>query len=246
MINDKPTMEAFRINSLVLNTMIEARVYLPPHYSPLYTYPVLIALDGQDYFNLGRIAGLSERLISERKMRHTVIVGLPYTDKMERWEKYHPEGRHHEAYIKFLIREFLPALSKQYAIDELAGGRFLIGDSLAATFSLTCALRYPHTFGNVILQSPYVNGAIIENVRNFRLAPQLSIYHSIGVNETAVMTTRGTRADFLRPNRLLHETLVQKELGFYKYVENDGNHTWTFWQDDLSDALCTMLAYEAL
>ena len=47
--------------------------------------------------------------------------------------------------------------------------RALIGDSLGATVSLMTALQYPHTFGKVMLQSPYVDEQSIRSlVESFR------------------------------------------------------------------------------
>jgi len=240
----KPTIEELSLSSSELNTNIEMMVYLPPQYSPLYTYPLLIAQDGQDYFNLGRMACLSEQLIKDKKIRNLVIVGIPYADKRERWHRYHPNGRNQDSYIRFMVRELLPALSKRYAVDDLASERFLIGDSLGASLSLTAALRYPYTFGNIILQSPFVCDALIKKVNEFQFASQVSIYHSIGINETSVETTWGDRADFLQPNRLLHEAILNKPFASYVYAENEGNHTWTYWQSDLEQALIRMFPRE--
>jgi enterochelin esterase-like enzyme len=236
----KGTIEELKLKSSTLQTDVEAMVYLPPHYSPLYTYPLIIAQDGQDYFNLGRIASLTDQLLMERRIRDVIIVGLPYEDKRERWHRYHPDGDFQEAYLRFMTREVLPAVEKQYAVDYLASERFLIGDSLGGSISFNAALRYPHTFGNVIMQSPFVNEAMIGKVKGFDLPSQISIYHSIGTNETAVETTWGQHADFLEPNRRLQMAINEKPFASYTYVENEGNHTWTYWQGDLENALLTL------
>jgi len=240
----KPTIEEFKLTSDALEAKVEMMVYLPPHYSPLYTYPLVIAQDGQDYFNLGRVASLAEKLISEKSVRNMIIVGIPYADKKERWHRYHPDGKNHDAYIRFLVRELLPAITKRYAVEDLASDRYLLGDSLGAAVSFTAALRYPYSFGNVILQSPFISENIIEKAIDFKWPSQLSIYHSIGKRETEVETTWGDRADFLSPNRRLHEVLKQKPFASYNYIENEGNHTWTFWQGDLEKALLAMFPKE--
>ncbi|MGV3467358.1 MAG: alpha/beta hydrolase [Heyndrickxia sp.] len=244
MTDFKPTIEELSLQSAELNAQMNLMVYLPPQYSPLYTYPLIIVQDGQDYFNLGRVATLAERLISNKKIRKAIIVGIPYTNKQERWHRYHPNGENQEAYIRFLVRELLPAVSEQYAVEELASDRYLIGDSLGATVSLTACLRYPHTFGNAILQSPFVDNALIEKVSGFSQASQISVYHSIGKNETEVETTWGERADFLEPNHRLRETFIQKSFASYVYEENEGNHTWTYWQSDVEQALIKMIPKE--
>ena len=40
-------------------------------------------------------------------------------------------------------------------------GRVLIGDSLGGTVSFMTALMYPHTFGKVVMQSPFVDETVM-------------------------------------------------------------------------------------
>ena len=81
MAASKSTLEELKFTSSILEEEVEAIVYLPPHYSPLYTYPLVIAQDGQDYFNLGRIARAADQLIGEDSIRSIIIVGLPYKNQ---------------------------------------------------------------------------------------------------------------------------------------------------------------------
>ena len=235
------TVEDFILSSRFLNTQVKTIMYLPPNYSPLYTYPLVIAQDGRDYFNLGRIASLTDTLIEEKKIKAPIICAIPYDNVKQRWHRYHPDGDQHDAFIKFLVFELLPKLKAQYALDDLASARTLLGDSLGATVSLITALRFPNTFGQAILQSPYVNDRMLQQVSTYPHADKLAIYHTIGLNETAVKTTWGDQADFLSPNRELHQALSQLHLAHYDYYELDGDHTWKTWQKDLGKALTTML-----
>ncbi|MEC1155617.1 esterase family protein [Cytobacillus horneckiae] len=236
----KGTITDFTFSSKVLGEDLDILVYLPGNYSPLYKYNLLIAQDGKDYFQLGRIGRTADDLLQDKEIENTIIIGIPYKSVEDRRKKYHPEGEQHEAYVRFLAHELVPYLDEKYPTYQMGMGRALIGDSLGATVSLLTALQYPHTFGTVILQSPLVNEKVMAEVENFKPSHLLNIYHVIGKGETVVKTTEGSEKDFLTPNRKLSDLMKSK--GFpYFYDEFDGDHTWTHWQPDLKRALKQML-----
>lgn len=224
-----------------LNETIQVLVYLPASYSPLYKYTLLIAQDGRDYFQLGRIGRVTEELMNSKEVENLIIVGIPYKDVQDRRKKYHPDGELHEAYVRFLAKELVPFLDTEFPTYQMGMGRALIGDSLAATVSLMAALKFPHTFGKVILQSPLVNEEVIEAVADFPHPHLLSIYHIIGTKETEVKTTTNELEDFLTPNRELNLVFESKAFPYF-YEEFEGNHTWTYWQPDLHRALKFMFS----
>jgi enterochelin esterase-like enzyme len=228
------------IYSQELNEEITLLIYLPSTYSPLHKYSLLITQDGKDYFMLGKITRTVEKLLADKKIDRTIVVGIPYKDANDRYEKYHPNGKKHAAYLRFLANELVPYLDKEFPTYQIGLGRALIGDSLGGTVSLLAGLMYPHTFGKIAMQSPYINETIIEKVNNFAHPHLLQLYHSIGTEETAVKTTDGQVRDFITPNRQAHQLFKKK--GFtYKYEEFNGNHTWTYWQPDLPKALESIL-----
>ncbi|WP_070119710.1 alpha/beta hydrolase [Bacillus marinisedimentorum] len=233
-------IEEQMLYSDILGEDVTLLVYYPPNFSPLYKYTILIAQDGRDYFTLGRIARTADRLLDEQKIENTIIVGIPYRDVEDRRAKYHPKGEKHRAYLRFLANELVPYLDHAFPTYQMGGGRALIGDSLAGTVSLLAALSYPHTFGRVLLQSPYVTDDVLSAVESFEHTQLLEVYHVIGKNETAVETTNGKTKDFIRPNRKLNELFKAKGFTFF-YDEFDGDHTWTYWQPDLERALAVML-----
>ncbi|MFE8700449.1 alpha/beta hydrolase [Cytobacillus sp. FJAT-54145] len=237
----KGTIKDITIKSKELNEDMTILVYLPASFSPLYKYSLLIAADGRDYFQLGRIGRIADELIENKEMENTIIIGVPYKDVEDRRRKYHPEGEQNEAYIRFLAHELVPFLDREFPTYQMGMGRALIGDSLAATVSLMAALNYPNTFGKVLLQSPYVNDEVLEAVEKFDQPHLLSIYHVIGTEETEVKTTANKVEDFLTPNRELN-TLIESKAFPYFYEEFAGNHTWTYWQPDLKRALMKMFS----
>jgi enterochelin esterase-like enzyme len=236
----KGMTKEYSLYSEALGEDIELLVYFPASFSTLYKYNLLIAQDGRDYFQLGRVAKTIEELLQEKKIDNTVVIGIPYKNVDDRKEKYHPHGKQNQAYIRFLAHELVPFLDKEFPSYQMGMGRILMGDSLGGTVSLLSALSYPHTFGKIIMQSPYVNDLVLEKVKSFSQPHLLEIYHSIGTKETRVQTTDGQIKDFLQPNRRLHQIILEKQFPSY-YKEFEGDHTWTHWQPDLKEALEKML-----
>ncbi len=236
----KGKIEVLRVKSEFLKEELEVMVYLPSTFSPLYKHQVLIAQDGQDYFRLGKITSTYEELFEQGKVNPTIIVGVPYNNIEDRMDKYYPSGVKIQAYIRFLGEELVPLLDQNYPTFQIGTGRILLGDSLAATVSLMTALEYPHTFGKLILQSPYVNNNVLEVVQKFAAHHLIEVYHIVGLKETDVFIFNNETVDFLQLNRRLHQFLVNKQISTF-YNEGDGDHTWAFWQPDLVRALVYML-----
>lgn len=210
-------------------------IYLPATYSPLYKYSLLIASDGKDYFQLGRLSRVADELLDKEQIENVIIVGVPYRDVKDRRSKYHPEGTKNKAYMRFLAQELVPYLDAEFPTYQIGMGRGLIGDSLAGTISLLTASQYPHTFGKVILHSPYVNDSVLDIVKDIPVH-SFTVDHVIGLNETNVPTGDGVPKDFVKDNREL--SALFQERGFhYTYHEVEGDHTWKTWQKDMTRAL---------
>lgn len=241
MAHSTGSIEELTMFSYALGEEMTLLVYLPATFSPLYKYSLLIASDGKDYFQFGRIGRVADELLASQEIENLIIVGIPYQSVAERRQKYHPNGHQNEAYIRFLAHELVPFLDEEYPTLQMGMGRALIGDSLAATVSLMTALEYPHTFGKVILQSPFVNEQVIEKVVQLQSPELLTVYHTIGTEEYEVKTTDNHIKDFLSPNRELAELFQSKQFS-YHYNEFEGGHFWKHWQPDLKKALRTMFS----
>ncbi|MEH7275455.1 alpha/beta hydrolase [Neobacillus vireti] len=235
----KGTIKEITMKSVELGEEILLLVYLPANFSPLFKYSLLIAQDGHDYFKLGRLGQLADEYLFKREIENLIIVGLPYKDVVDRRRKYNPAGEQNPAYIRFLAHELAAFLDNEFPTYNMGSTRALIGDSLGATVSLMTALNYPHTFGKVILQSPFVDEQVLGLVENFTETELLEIYHIVGNQETEVQMTNGKTSNFLTPNRKLSSIIKNKSITYF-YEEFDGNHTWTYWQPDLKRALKMM------
>jgi enterochelin esterase-like enzyme len=235
----KGTVKELFFQSNELEEEMEILIYLPENYSPLFKYSLLIAQDGRDYLQLGRIGRFVDELLYNGEIENIIFVGIPYKNIEDRRKKYHPNGEQHQAYSRFLAHELVPFLDMTYPTYQMGSTRALIGDSLGASISLLTALQYPYTFGKVLLQSPLVNDLVLQKIKNFSKLELLDIYHVVGDNETEVTTTDGKTSNFLVPNRMLSNLLLEKSSTYF-YDEFHGDHSWTYWQPDLKRALKLM------
>ena len=233
----KGTMSEQTIQSQFLSEEVVVTIYQPETFDPLYENKVCFMFDGNDYFHFGRIATVSDQLHEEEDIINTTFVGIPYRNKEDRWKKYHPDGEKFSAFQQFIEQEVVSLLDELLPLNPLGTQRALIGDSLAATVSLLTALDAPELFSYVIMQSPFVDGKVLQLVKDFKDVHKPAIYHTFGLQETEVNTTRHEAIDFVAPNRQLAQ-LLQEHFPSYYVAENpDGNHTWRYWQQELPDLL---------
>src|SRR5690606_16451863 len=128
------------------------RVYLPPGYNEVLSYPVVYCQDGEDFFNFGRIATSAQQLILDEGIEPFIIVGVD-VDKKVRTEEYAPDGSLHQAYVDFFAHELVPYIEDHYAVRTTPQERILAGDSLGGTVSLHIAFEPPEIITRIISMS---------------------------------------------------------------------------------------------
>ncbi len=227
------------IKSEYLNETLSLKFYQPENFDSIYKTNVCIMQDGNDYYNVGRIATLSDSLHDDFAITNTIFIGIHYIDRFDRREKYHPDGKNHDNYKKFVIHEAIPLIKEQLPINPLGEKWTLMGDSLAGTLAFLIAVENQDLFNNVIMQSPLVNEDVIKAAEKLDQS-DLEIYHTIGLKETEVGTTVDGKIDFVTPNKQLNEVLTNKKLTYHYHEFPEGIHTWKYWQKDLPRALTTI------
>ena len=228
------TIEKKSIISNHLNETRSLRIYLPPGYNELLSYPVIYCQDGEEFFNFGRIATFMTQGILDEGLEPTIIVGIDVNLK-NRTREYAADGDRHQAYAAFMAEELVPWVEQNYPVRTTRNERILAGDSLGATVSLHLALNYRDLFCKLISFS----GAYFPPTQQALSAESdlswLEMFMIVGTDETNVSTDRGT-FDFLQENRLTHAILVRKNAKLL-YSEKPGKHIWGFWQTEMSHAL---------
>src|SRR5699024_6696945 len=121
---------------------MSVKMFLPKEFDSLYETELCFMQDGNDYFQMGRVATLSDQLHSEESLVNTVFIGIHYIDRKDRLKKYHPDGESYVAYQQFLTKEVLTKVEENIPINPLGTVRTLMGDSLAGTFAILTAIQY--------------------------------------------------------------------------------------------------------
>lgn len=217
------------------------RVFLPPGYNELLSYPVVYCQDGEDFFNFGRIATTATRLILDEGLEPFLIVGVD-VDKSVRTEEYSPDGARYADYIAFFAEELVPFIEERFSVRQEPQYRILAGDSLGGTASLHLALSYPGLFNRVISMSGAFYPASQQILAQSSDLSGLHMYMIVGLQENAFETDRGV-FDFVQLNRDTAAILKQKGASVF-YEEKDGKHQWGFWQQEMPQALLHFIEVE--
>jgi enterochelin esterase-like enzyme len=69
----KGTIQDVTLYSDALKEDMQLLIYVPSNYSPLYKYTVLIASDGKDYFQLGRIPRVADELLLNKEIENMIL-----------------------------------------------------------------------------------------------------------------------------------------------------------------------------
>lgn len=230
----KRTILKEQIKSRFLNETRNLRVYLPPGYNEILSYPVVYCQDGEEFFNFGRIATTANYLILDGHTDPFIIVGVD-VDTSVRTDEYAPFGSRFDAYTRCFAEEIIPFIEAKYPVRREASERVLAGDSLGGSVSLHLAVRYPELFRRIISLSGAYYPASQDIFEAQDDLSWLDVYMIVGLQETAFETDHGTH-NFVELNRQTRELLLDRGAKV-EYAEKDGKHIWGFWQKELPDAL---------
>ncbi|HLO19883.1 MAG TPA: alpha/beta hydrolase-fold protein [Sphingomicrobium sp.] len=157
-------------------------VWLPSGYDPHGDkYAVLYMHDGQNLFDT-KTAGYGmewqidetlDRLIQEKKVRPTIVVGIWSTPK--RLQEYVPSKAFNglpaayrdkvralyggdplsDGYLKFLVRELKPAIDRRFNVKTGPADTVIMGSSMGALISLYAIDEFPRVFGAAGMMSTH-------------------------------------------------------------------------------------------
>ncbi|MEO7366152.1 MAG: alpha/beta hydrolase-fold protein [Sphingomicrobium sp.] len=150
------------------------QVWLPSNYSRKGPpYAVLYMHDGQNLFDKAdapygmewRIDETLDRLITERKVRPTIVVAIWSTPKrlreyvpskafthlppayMDRVRGMYGGAPLSDGYLKFIVRELKPMIDRKYNVRTDRANTAIMGSSMGSLISLYAVDEYPKIFG---------------------------------------------------------------------------------------------------
>lgn len=230
----KRTIMKEEVPSNILGLTRSCKVYLPPGYNELLSYPVIYCQDGNEFFTMGRIATIANQLILEEDIQPMIIIGVS-VDRSRRTSEYSATGELNEKYKRFFIEELIPYMEEQYPIRSTTESRVIAGDSLGGTVSLHLTLEHPELFTKLISLSGAFFDPSLERIEQENDLSWLNMWMVVGLDETEVETTIGT-FDFVDINRRA-KALLEKANVQLHYRERSGRHVWGLWQSQLPDAI---------
>ena len=157
-------------------------VWLPPAYSKRGPkYSVLYMHDGQNLFDKATAGYGMEweidehlsKLIAEKKVRPTIVVGIWNTPK--RLQEYVPSKAFNglppeyrakvralyggdplaDGYLKFIVRELRPMIDRKFNVKTDRANTAIMGSSMGALISLYAIDEYPQIFGAAGMMSTH-------------------------------------------------------------------------------------------
>jgi enterochelin esterase-like enzyme len=202
-------------------------LYRPPTAEPC---PLLVVLDGQDYWRRARITDIVDNLIAGGCIR-PIALAMPYHGRQARGVEYACS----EATLGFL-RYDLPALARQELnlvdVEANPGAYGILGASMGGLMALYTGLRASEVFGRVLSQSGAFavaehDSVIFDLVRHGPVRP-LRTWMSAGRYEW-----------LLDCNRRMHELLLEKGYDV-TYREHNSGHNYPSWRDNIGQGLGTL------
>ena len=219
-------------------------LYLPARFTTTQRYPLLVVHDGGDYLEYASMKVVLDNLIHRLDMAETVVA---FTYPGERLREYPNSGPH----ARWITKELIGQLEEQFPLIAHPSGRALLGSSFGAIASLTTAVRYPQTYGSLLLQSgsfvftdigalqgedpafdPVVKFMNRYRARPTRFADRL--FMSCGVYEPLIIFNRSMVPVFTETGMTIN------------YVESRDGHNWESWRDRLRDGLSWIFPGESL
>jgi enterochelin esterase-like enzyme len=199
-------------------------LYRPPIPGP---YPLLIVLDGQDYYRRGALPAIVDNLTAGGRIR-PLALALVHHGGRARGVEYACS----EAHLAFLLERVLPLAAGELDLLNVAaqpGAHGIMGASMGGLMALYAGLRFPDVLGHVLSQSGAFShfdwDTVVFSLVQVGPVPPVRIWMDVGAFE-----------GLLDSNRRLHGGLSRHGYRVC-YREYNGGHNYTSWRNDLGQGL---------
>jgi len=217
-----------RFSSGILGNEREVRVYLPPGYREgSVNLPLVLVHDGLEYLSLAHMNNTLDYLIDRGEIQPTAAVFVPPVDRNS---EYTCAGM--ERFVRALVEELLPRLSREYGITTDPTRTVVMGSSAGANVALWMAALYPKRFGCIGVLSPYVTKKVLEALE------------SKEIEGTSIYIVSGSY-DHLKEIHssvsLLLSVLDDRGIRYEFHLYNEG-HSYGLWMAHVDDILTYFLS----
>lgn len=263
--NTGKVLENRIIKSNILGRDVKYSVYLPFDYSTSErSYPVVYLLHGHGdnntgWVQFGEVNRLADKAIVDGTIPPMIII-MPDGAKSFYINSY--DGK--ELYEDFFIKEFIPAIEKEYKIRAEKRYRGIAGISMGGYGTLFYALKYPDLFTACApLSSAVWSDSDFAGMQDAQYEQLVAPVFGNGLkgsdrltkqwSDNSVLKMIDTRSsdelkkvkywidcgddDFLTEgNCLLHIAFKNKNVP-HEFRVRDGSHGWSYWRNGIVDAL---------
>jgi len=216
----KGTIFDTTFTSKALNNSRAIKVYLPPDYSPMIQYPVILFHDGIDYMNLAKAPAIIDRLIAMNRIRPIIAVFVPAVNRTPEYA-----GNSINAFSSFINEEVMLWVDTRFSTSREAIWRAVAGASNGGNIALYCAMKSPHIFGKVAAQSSNVINAIMTG---YDTDPKpIQTYIDIGAYDIPQLI----------PLVKQFRQVLEKRSYWYMYKQVNEGHSWGNWKANMNEYL---------
>jgi enterochelin esterase family protein len=230
----KGSLEERLVQSPALGGQRRVTLYRPARFRETRRYPLLVVHDGQDYLRFAKLETVLDNLIHRLDIAGMIVALTQPPDRMEQY-------RDSEAHARYLAEELVPDLERELPLIGTPAARGLMGASLGAVASLSTAIRYPGTFGGLLLQSgSFAFSDIGHHDRSPVFDPIAAMVNAYRAKPFAVaervFVSCGTYESLIYENRSLIPLLRRTGMNI-RFVEARDGHNWENWRDRLREGL---------
>jgi enterochelin esterase-like enzyme len=258
-------IEEKAVKSSILNRAVNYTIYLPPDYSQSErSYPVVYLLhgytdDNTGWLQFGEVNRYADKAIADGTIPPMIIV-MPDADSS--WYINSYDGK--ERYEDFFIKEFMPAIEKNYRVKTQKRYRGIAGLSMGGYGTLIYSLKYPELFAAAApLSAAVFDDQSIETLPDNSWDRTFAQLFGRGLKgkdrlskswyDNSILKIVDTKSvddlkkvrywidcgddDFLsNANCKLHILMTDKKVP-HEFRMRDGAHTWDYWRTGITDAL---------
>ena len=225
-----------------LGRAIPVHLYLPADFSmePEHRYPLLVMHDGTDYLHYADAATVLDNVIHRGLTPEFVVA---FCDPHDRLLEY----ADHEHHALFVVEELVPYLESHLPLIGDREHRCLGGASFGAVATLSTAVRFPDTFGKLLLQSGSFDGAAPDGAKRtdelWRPVKEFVARYLDDPTRVAdrIFMSCGLFEALIDDNRAVRPVLAGTDAQVLLAEMHDG-HTWGCWRDTLGIGLPWLFA----
>lgn len=238
-----------KFQSRILGNERNIIVYLPPGYEQSdQRFPVLYVHDGQNLFDEStsyagvewRLDEAAQRLISERKIRPIIIVGIYNTPDRSAEFTPPPAGRAGE-YAQFIVEEVKSFIDKTYRTRPERADTAMAGSSMGGLPTLVAAREHGDVFSQIALLTPFLRSDGEPVVQSMDLQSgwlkNTRVWLDMGPSPAKYYPGPDPVADAQAMVSIMTSTGMRPGEDF-RFVElSDGEHSEASWQQRVPDVL---------